>query len=343
MVGFIHLVSPVKSGQKNKDVLYYEMKIQTNDELYRGISYRQDLREKLIKHEEDKTPIKIKKIKRKINYIDNSKIEIEINNETELIAQNEVPFKYRKVIDDLCPVVTISAVLKEKKNNDCISLHCYINVEDRPTVRTTLRYSANAINKKEVGCNDDTGTIKLTLWGTCVDHSKQSGVCFIQNAKVREYPKGVISITTTPSTTIKQSERNIVKSKSSIRELVSYCVELPPSSVQVISSFKCWPECGKSSKTGYEEDAKLFTCEHCHTMTLKEDAETRYNLKLSCKNSCKTLIVLYYPQLNQYFKMKSKSIPENAKLLVFELLSDKETELVIDSRSVCIGVKKVDV
>ena len=41
--------------------------------------------------------------------------------------------------------------------------------------------------------------------------------------------------------------------------------------------------------------------------------------------------------------MKSKSIPENAKLLVFELLSDKETELVIDSRSVCIGVKKVDV
>ena len=78
-------------------------------------------------------------------------------------------------------------------------------------------------------------------------------------------------------------------------------------------------------------------------MTLKEDAETRYNLKLSCKNSCKTLIVLYYPQLNQYFKMKSKSIAENAKLLVFELLSDKETELVIDSRSVCIGVKKVDV
>ena len=61
------------------------MKIQTNDELYRGISYRQDLREKLIKHEEDKTPIKIKKIKRKINYIDNSKIDIEINNET---AQN---------------------------------------------------------------------------------------------------------------------------------------------------------------------------------------------------------------------------------------------------------------
>ena len=214
------------------------MKIQTNDELYHGISYRQDLREKLIKHEEDKTPIKIKKIKRKINYIDNSKIDIEINNETELIAQNEVPFKYRKVMDDLCPVVTISTELKEKKNNDCISLHCYINVEDRPTVRTTLRYSANAINKKS-WCNDDTGTIKLTLWGTCVDHAKQSGVYFIQNAKVREYPKGVISITTTSSATIKQSEQNIIKSKSSIKELVSYCVELPPSSVQVISSFKC--------------------------------------------------------------------------------------------------------
>ena len=64
-MGFIHLVSPVKSGQKNKDVLFYEMKIQTNDGLYRGISYRQDLREKLIKHEEDKNSDKNKENKEK--------------------------------------------------------------------------------------------------------------------------------------------------------------------------------------------------------------------------------------------------------------------------------------
>ena len=40
----------------------------------------------------------MKNIKRKINYKDNSKIDTESNKDTILIEQNEVPFKYRKII-----------------------------------------------------------------------------------------------------------------------------------------------------------------------------------------------------------------------------------------------------
>ena len=59
----------------------------------------------------------MKNIKRKINYKENSKIDIEINKDTILIEQKEVPFKYRKIMDEICPIVTIGTVLKEKKNN----------------------------------------------------------------------------------------------------------------------------------------------------------------------------------------------------------------------------------
>ena len=105
--------------------------IQTPDVNYRRVSYREDLREKLMKVEENHSPIKMKNIKRKINYEDNSKIDIEINKGIILTEQSGVPFKYRKIMDEICPVVTIRTILKEKKNNDCISLHCFINVEDR--------------------------------------------------------------------------------------------------------------------------------------------------------------------------------------------------------------------
>ena len=54
--------------------------------------------------------------------------------------------------------------LKEKKTNDCIFLHCFINVEDHQSISTKLQYSRNSVNKKEVACSDNTGTIKLTLW-----------------------------------------------------------------------------------------------------------------------------------------------------------------------------------
>ena len=86
--------------------------IQTPDVNYRRVSYREDLREKLMKVEENHSPIKMKNIKRKINYKDNSKIDTESNKDTILIEQNEVPFKYRKIMDKICPVVTVGTVLK---------------------------------------------------------------------------------------------------------------------------------------------------------------------------------------------------------------------------------------
>ena len=109
--------------------------------------------------EDNHSPIKMKNIKRKINYKNSSKIDIEINKDNILIEQNEVPFKYRKIMDEICPVVTTGTNLKEKKSNDCISLHCFIIVEDRPSISTKLPYSPTSVNENEVACSDNTDTI----------------------------------------------------------------------------------------------------------------------------------------------------------------------------------------
>ena len=94
-------------------------------------------------------------------------------------------------------MVAVGAVLKEKKHNDYMSLHYYVNIEDRRMVRTTLRHQTKAINKKYIACNDGTGTIKLTFWGSCIEFIQESGVYFIQQVKTNEYAIG-----TTPSTCI---------------------------------------------------------------------------------------------------------------------------------------------
>ena len=159
------MVSPVKSGARNENIRYYNMMIQTSEDIYRSVSYREDLRDQLLKVEKSRWPVKLFHIKRKMNFRDPSKTDIEINNKTELEEQDEVPFKFKKVSEDVCPVVALGVVLKEKKHNDYVSLHCYVNIEDRPLVPTTLRYQTKVINKKDVTCNDGTGTTKLTLWG----------------------------------------------------------------------------------------------------------------------------------------------------------------------------------
>ena len=288
--------------------------IQTPDVNYRVISYRKDLREKLIKVEENHSPIKRKNIKRKINYKDNSKIDIEINKDTILMEQNKAPFKYRKIMDEICPNVTIGTILKEKKNSDCISLHCFIDLKTAQVY--PLNFHIHQLpSTKKVTCNDNTCTIKLTLWGSCIDYVNESSVYFVQEAKVREWPKGILSITTTPSTSIKPSEESIVKSKSSQKELISYSVQFPPTSVKIASYIKCCPQCGKSS---VNVTGKLFTCEHCKEMTLADETETRYTLKLTFKYRFQHVVTMYSLQLIQYFQIKEKSIPQDPNELVLK-------------------------
>ena len=88
-----------------------------------------------------------------------------------------------------------------------------------PSVPTTLRYQTKAINNEDVACNDGTGTIKLAPWRSCIECIQESGVYFIQQVKIKEWPKGIISLTTTPSTCIKISDQNMQKSKSSLKGL----------------------------------------------------------------------------------------------------------------------------
>ena len=91
---------------------------------------------------------------------------------------------------------------------------------------------------------------------------------------------------------IKPFKESIVKSKSSLKERISYCVQFPPTSVKIASSIKCCPQYGKSSEN---MAGKLFTCEHCKEMTLADEIETRYTLKLTFKNRFQQVVTMYCP------------------------------------------------
>ena len=44
-----------------------------------------------------------------------------------------------------------------------------------------------------------------------IEYIQKSGLCFIQQVQIKEWPKGITSITATPSTCIKISDENIQK------------------------------------------------------------------------------------------------------------------------------------
>ena len=90
------MVSPVKFGTRNENIRYYNMMIQTSEYIYGSVSYREDLRDQLLKVEKNRGPVKLFNIKRKMNIHDSSKTDIELNNKIELEEQDEVVLNLEK-------------------------------------------------------------------------------------------------------------------------------------------------------------------------------------------------------------------------------------------------------
>ena len=101
------------------------MVLQTPDCNMRSVCYRKELREKLVDAAVKMSPVKIRNFKRKPNFFDNTKDDIEVNNHTEIqLIDADVPFKYQKLEktnpNKSGPKMTISTIQKCKQNKDIV-------------------------------------------------------------------------------------------------------------------------------------------------------------------------------------------------------------------------------
>ena len=88
------------------------------------------------------------------------------------------------------PPATTASINEIMQMEDPQSVSClvYINMGNRPVVPVQLPYRVEPINKKEVAVNDDSGSLKLTLWDTKFLDVPSSGSYFVINAVVRYKP-----------------------------------------------------------------------------------------------------------------------------------------------------------
>ena len=121
-----------------------------------------------------------------------------------------------------------------------VSTTVFVNLQGMPWVQLQTR---NGLTEKcDVSINDDSGVMKLTIWGSKKFEVSASGVYKIANAVVNEYPKNAFSLQTGFKTTFILSEQDITPTKTNLPELCSYQVSLPPQSAKVTKNIIC-PTC----------------------------------------------------------------------------------------------------
>ena len=274
-------------------------------------------------------------MKRKLNYRNNTKEDIEINKDRKVLILSDAPFQYKRIHENESKLINIKTVLEETKRFDRVSLVAFINIQNGLLVPTKLRRSPVVMNKKEVQANDSSGVIKIALWGKHIDAVLENGVYKIEGATVNEW-NGVISLNTNQYTKVTPSSEKIDAKKVNIMELVTSTFQFPPVSIISVACQYACPQCGKSAEA---DETKVFKCPACSSMVLVKNLKRRYIIKLSFTNkeNLSKVVTMYHRQITDYFSLKGEPIPTTSDDLVEHLLTDESTEIVLDYRGTVIA------
>ena len=294
------------------------------------------------KAEESKKALKFSPVKRKPSELKRYHEEIEIPNWA-VIDESEVEFGYSQCPQEAepAPLVTI-AECKTKKDKSSATVVVFINCDTRPSVLVQLPYLEEPLMKKDVMANDDSDSIKLSLWGKKIEEAKSNGSYKLENVVIRKTQsfqgKVTYYLTTNTTTKIALSEIQVEGSNTIIDELKSYKVKLPAVNVhQITKKYRC-QNC-KVFKKSISEKRDLFECETCGKMKmekdLKQSLETR--LDFNSEEGKRVTVALYGPQILEYFRHWKTKVPENLKDIAIEFLRDEKTYLYYDNRNICIG------
>ena len=325
LIAYVHNVTPVKPAKRNPSMKYFNLKLQSPSKSYRSVCFYDDYHDKLEEFSKSKSPIKLSGIKRKMNFYNPSEEDIEISKKTviEAVDDDEISFSYES--DDV-ELVTIKHILEKSKDRDRVSLYAYLNIDNGMTVPTRLKKSGAVVNKKELQGNDNTGTIKVTLWGEKIKDVAVSGVYLLKNALVNDY-NGLISLNTNHRTYIKESsDKPIMPAKNTLAELVTKQVYFPPSAVtqheERLSCTRCNQFATKANK--------LFKCGRCGLVCLAESLSTHFMFKLQFNE---ITVTMNHRNLLDYFEFNGRTMPSELDDILISLLTDKQTSLCLDNRN----------
>ena len=208
----------------------------------------------------------------KANFRDNSKKDIEINRKT-TVVQSSATFDYHDVqSNSAAEFRSISHILSEKCDKQMVSLKVYVDIAECPI--STIDTKRCKLERLECYINDDSGQMKLTIWGSHVTQLAQSGVYEILNVFVRECLDEIV-VNTVSDTIIRPLPDLNIERKEHIP--MYHSVSFPFLNVKITNRVQKCLDCGHSISENSDTTKYFFRCPVC---------STRVTSKVNRKNPC---------------------------------------------------------
>ena len=337
---YVHKVSPIKESKQSR-TKYFNMVLQTEQETKRAVCYVPNMHAKFTTVEKEKSPVKLRKFKFTKNLFNPSVNDVTISGRTDVVT-TEVDFVHKLpgLSEAAVPTSSVSDILSLRLDKRLVSFNCYLQAEGRPSITTTSKFTDVPILKKEVCANDNSGEIRVVLYGDRVNEIKENGVYTITNAIFRIYPNGSKCVNVSSQASVTKNEELVIEqTKSSLQELALKEFNFPPASITVTKLYHCLG-CKKKFEDASSKSSLILKCVLCSFIAKTETYQFSYILKLLfTMDDGLEEVMMYSHQVASYFANKKMSVPADEDEIAVTLLSDNKTTIMVNDRNSCVGVQ----
>ena len=247
--GYIHEVSATKKS-RSRSFPYFNFSLQVDDNAKRRAVCYDTAKHKLLReYQESREPVTLSNFTLKRSLQEASEDDIIVNKRTriERANNNDIPYEYDESPSSSEPQpITIEEVLSLQENQ-LTSVKGTLTVRPDSIQQVLMNDGLFIPMLSRCAINDNTGTIRLTLWGDATQEVTNHECYTITNVRVKKYDSSKY-LTTTPSSQITIAGDHFPPPTEEFFSSLFDTKTMEVDKIRLADSFKTWLACTKCNK-----------------------------------------------------------------------------------------------
>ena len=266
--GFVHNVSPTKKS-KLRSFPYFTLSLQvSNNTIRRAVCYDNEKQPIFKAYEESRQPAILTNVTQKRSLLDPSQDDVIVNKRSRIqdASNTDIDFEYleNSQVHD-ANTVTLIGNIPSLAENTITSIQGVVTMSLEHIKEVTTKTADTIPMLDHFVVTDNTGTIRLTLWGSTIKEITNNNSYMITNLRVKSFD-AMKYLTTTPTTTIQGMEETFPPPTEECFDSFFKLTTIYVDKITLAENFKTWLSCSKCARqlpelTSAQKYVKCTSCE----------------------------------------------------------------------------------
>ena len=286
--GYVHSVSPTKKSRE-KSFPYFNFSLQVDENRQRRVVCYDSTKQKLLKgYEDSRQPVTLQNVAQKRSLRDPSEEDIILNKRSRLQPANnsDITFEYDETSSLSRQQLTTIANINCIEENQLTSVQGTLTLCKDSVQQTVMNDGFLVPMLTRCTITDDTGTIRLTLWGSAIEEVSNNNSYTITNVRVKSY-NSTKYLTTTPSSEITPSDQYFSPPTEQMFNKLFDAETIRVDNIRLADTFKTWLACSKCKKQITDitsSDITLMKCPTCSVVQPVSSCTVNASLRIAVRH-----------------------------------------------------------